>query len=157
MINLSTVQLWVHDQAEALDFYTRKVGLELRADVTVPELGNFRWVTVGPVGQPDVSIVLMAIPGPPVMDSDTAEQVRDLMGKGFAGGVFLTTDDCQAAYQQLSARGVPFTGEPQEQPYGIDVGFRDPSGNNIRLTQVRDAWQSDVVSSERQGAGTLRG
>ena len=79
------------------------------------------------------------------------------MGKGFAGGVFLTTDDCQAAYQQLSARGVPFTGEPQEQPYGIDVGFRDPSGNNIRLTQVRDAWQSDVVSSERQGAGTLRG
>jgi len=138
MIRISTVQLWVHDQDEALEFYTKKVGLEVRTDVTVPELGNFRWLTVGPAGQPDIAIVLMAIPGPPVMDADTAEQVRDLMGKGFAGTVFLSTDDCRASYEELKARGVEFTEAPEERPYGIDSGFRDPSGNHIRLTQVKD-------------------
>ena len=100
MIRITTVQLWVHDQDEALDFYTKKVGLELRADVTMPELGDFRWLTVGPAGQEDVAIVLMAIPGPPVMDEATAQQVRDLSAKGFAGTVFLTTDDAQASYEE---------------------------------------------------------
>jgi uncharacterized glyoxalase superfamily protein PhnB len=138
MIKLSTAQLWVHDQDEALEFYTQKLGMELRADVTVPELGDFRWLTVGPVGQPDVAIVLMAIPGEPVMDAQTAEQVRTLMAKGFAGTVFLTTDDCQASYEELADRGVEFTEKPEERPYGIDSGFRDPSGNSFRLTQVRD-------------------
>jgi len=138
MIKISTVQLWVHDQDEALAFYTQKLGLEVRADVTVPEMGDFRWLTVGPAGQPDIAIVLMAIPGPPVMDSDTAEQVRALMGKGFAGTVFLTTDDVHASYEELKGRGVQFVEEPEERPYGIDSAFRDPSGNHIRLTQVRE-------------------
>ena len=136
MISIGTAQLWVHDQDEALEFYTKKVGLEVRSDVTMPEMGDFRWVTVGPANQPDIAIVLMAIPGPPVMDEATADQVRDLMGKGFAGTVFLVTDDCQASYEELSARGVEFTEKPEERPYGIDCGFRDPSGNNLRLTQV---------------------
>jgi uncharacterized glyoxalase superfamily protein PhnB len=138
MIKLSTTQLWVNDQDEALAFYTDKLGFEIRADVTLPELGNFRWLTVGPPAQPDIAIVLMAIPGAPVMDPDTADQVRTLMAKGFAGAVFLTTDDCQAAYEELSARGVEFVEKPEERPYGIDCGFRDPSGNNIRLTQIRE-------------------
>jgi len=136
MIRIANAQLWVHDQDEALDFYTRKLGFEVRSDVTLPEMGNFRWLSVGPAGQDDVSIVLMAIPGPPVMDGQTAEQVRELMGKGFAGTVFLTTEDCQASYDELRARGVEFTEEPTERPYGIDSGFRDPSGNAFRLTQV---------------------
>jgi predicted enzyme related to lactoylglutathione lyase len=135
-IKLSTAQLWVDDQDEALAFYTDKVGLEVRSDVTLPELGNFRWLTVGPPNQPDVAIVLMAIPGPPVMDAETAEQVRSLMSKGFAGTIFLTTEDCQASYEELKGRGVDFTEEPSEYPYGIDSAFRDPSGNSIRLTQV---------------------
>ena len=138
MIRLSNAQLWVHDQDEALAFYTGKLGWEVRADVTVPELGNFRWLTVAPAGQPDVSVVLMAIPGPPVMDAETAEQVRTLMAKGFAGTIFLTTDDVQASYEELKGRGVEFTEPPEERPYGIDSGFRDPSGNSIRLTQVRE-------------------
>ena len=138
MIRIATAQVWVHDQEEALAFYTEKLGMEVRADVTLPELGDFRWLTVGPAGQEDVSIVLMAIPGPPVMDPETADQVRTLMAKGFAGTIFLTTDDVQAAYQELSARGVEFTEQPEERPYGIDSGFRDPSGNSFRLTQVRD-------------------
>jgi catechol 2,3-dioxygenase-like lactoylglutathione lyase family enzyme len=137
MIKIANAQLWVHDQDEALAFYTQKLGMEVRADVTIQELGDFRWLTVGPAGQPDFAIVLMAIPGPPVMDADTAEQVRTLMAKGFAGTVFLTTDDCQASYEELLARGVEFTEQPEERPYGIDSGFRDPSGNSIRLTEVR--------------------
>jgi uncharacterized glyoxalase superfamily protein PhnB len=138
MITIANAQLWVHDQDEALAFYTDKVGMEVRTDVTVPELGNFRWLTVGPPGQDDISIVLMAIPGPPVMDEDTAAEVRGLMAKGFAGTVFLTTDDCRASYEELKGRGVEFSEAPEDRPYGIDSGFRDPSGNSIRLTQVRE-------------------
>ena len=138
MIKITTAQVWVHDQDEALAFYTEKLGFEVRMDATLPEMGDFRWLTVGPVGQPDVSIVLMAIPGSPVMDEQTAEQVRTLMAKGFAGTVFFTTDDCQASYEELKARGVEFVEAPEERPYGIDTGFRDPSGNHFRLTQVRE-------------------
>jgi predicted enzyme related to lactoylglutathione lyase len=138
MIKINNAQLWVHDQDEALAFYTQKLGMEVRSDVTLAELGDFRWLTVAPAGQPDVAIVLMAIPGPPVMDPETAEQVRSLMAKGFAGTIFLGTDDCQAAYDELTSRGVEFVEQPEERPYGIDSSFRDPSGNNIRLTQVRE-------------------
>jgi predicted enzyme related to lactoylglutathione lyase len=138
MIKIANAQLWVNDQDEALAFYTQKLGMEVRADVTLPEMGNFRWLTVGLAGQPDIAIVLMAIPGPPVMDTETAEQVRSLMAKGFAGTIFLTTDDCQAAYEELKGRGVEFVEQPEERPYGIDSSFRDPSGNHIRLTQVRE-------------------
>jgi uncharacterized glyoxalase superfamily protein PhnB len=137
MIKLSNAQVWVHDQDEALQFYTQKLGMEVRADVTLPEMGDFRWLAVGPANQPDFSIVLMAIPGPPIMDADTAEQVKSLMAKGFAGTIFLTTEDVYADYEQLKSRGVEFSETPEERPYGIDSGFHDPSGNSFRLTQVR--------------------
>ena len=137
-MKIASAQLWVHDQDEALAFYTDKLGMEVRSDVTLPEMGNFRWLTVGPPGQEDIAIVLMAIPGAPVMDNDTAGEVRNLMSKGFAGTVFLTTDDVQADYEQLKARGVEFTEAPEERPYGIDAGFRDPTGNSFRLTQVNE-------------------
>ena len=137
MMNIATAQLWVHDQDEALKFWTDKVGFEVRSDVTVPEMGNFRWLTVSPPAQPDVAIVLMAVPGPPMVDATTDEQLRDLIGKGLAGTVFLTTDDCQKSYEELRARGVEFTETPEQRPYGIDCGFRDPSGNSIRLTEVK--------------------
>lgn len=137
MIRIANSQLWVHDQEQALAFWTEKVGFEVRMDVTLPELGDFRWLSVSPPSQPDFSVVLMAIPGPPVMDAETAEQVRTLMSKGFAGTIFLTTDDCVASYEELKARGVEFTEAPEQRPYGIDCGFRDPSGNSIRLAQVQ--------------------
>jgi catechol 2,3-dioxygenase-like lactoylglutathione lyase family enzyme len=142
MIRIGTTQLWVHDQDEALAFYTQKVGMEVCSDVTVPELGNFRWLTVGPAGQENIDIVLMAIPGPPVMDPDTADQVRTLMAKGFAGTVFLVTDDIHADYEELKGRGVEFVEQPEERPYGIDSSFRDPSGNSVRLTQVQEVAAS---------------
>jgi catechol 2,3-dioxygenase-like lactoylglutathione lyase family enzyme len=135
-MRIANAQLWVHDQNEALAFYTGKLGWEVRSDVTLPELGDFRWLTVGPPGQEDFSVVLMAIPGAPVMDETTGNEVRNLMSKGFAGTVFLTTDDVRGEYEQLKGLGVEFTEEPEERPYGIDCGFRDPSGNSLRLTQV---------------------
>ena len=139
MIKLSHAQLWVHDQDEALAFYTEKLGMEVRSDVTLPEMGNFRWLTVGPPGQEDFAVVLMAIPGAPVMDEATAGEVKNLMSKGFAGAVFLTTENVREDYEELKRRGVEFTDEPEERPYGIDCGFRDPSGNSFRLTQVNEA------------------
>jgi predicted enzyme related to lactoylglutathione lyase len=142
MIRIAVAHVWVHDQQEAFDFYTKKLGMEVRADVSFPEMGEFRWLTVAPPGQEDVEIVLMPIPGPPVMDAETAEQVRTVMAKGFAGTVFLATDDCQKSYEELKARGVEFTEAPEQRPYGIDAGFRDPSGNSIRLTQVQEVAAS---------------
>jgi len=136
MIKISVAQLWVHDQDEALDFYTKKVGMEVRADVTVPELGDFRWLVVGPPGQEDIGITLMAIPGEPVMDSQTADDVRTLMAKGFTGTVFLRTDDIRASFEELKSRGIEFVEEPTQYPYGMDSAFRDPSGNNLRLAQL---------------------
>jgi uncharacterized glyoxalase superfamily protein PhnB len=138
MIKLANAQLWVHDQDEALEFWTKKVGMEVRQDVTLAEMGNFRWLSVGPVGQPDVAIVLMALPSPPMFDAETVGQIETLMAKGVAGTIFLTTEDCQASYEELKARGVEFTETPEDRPYGIDSGFRDPSGNAIRLTQVKE-------------------
>jgi len=134
---LTNVQVWVHDQDEALAFYTEKLGLELREDVTVPEMGNFRWLSVGVPEQPDVAITLMAVPGPPVFDAQTREKVMELMAKGAASGLFFATDDIQGTYEELKSRGVEFQQEPTEQPYGIDAGFRDPSGNQMRLAQRR--------------------
>jgi catechol 2,3-dioxygenase-like lactoylglutathione lyase family enzyme len=138
MIRIGNAQVWVHDQDEALEFYTTKLGMEVRADVTVAEMGDFRWLAVGPPGQPDVGIVLMAIPGEPVLDADTAAEVRELTAKGMTGTVFLVTDDCQGSYEELQARGLEFVEPPTKQPYGIDAAFRDPSGNNFRLTQLME-------------------
>ena len=139
MIKIANSQMWVHDQDEALAFYTEKLGWEVRADVTMPEMGDFRWLTVGPASQPDFSVVLMAVPGQPVLDDETRKQVLDLSAKGFAGTLFLTTDDVRSDYEELKARGVEFSEEPEERPYGIDAGFHDPSGNSFRLTQVNQA------------------
>ncbi|MGZ6708296.1 MAG: VOC family protein [Solirubrobacteraceae bacterium] len=138
MIRIANAQVWVHDQDEALAFYTQKLGMEVRADAALPEMGGFRWLAVGPPGQDDVGIVLMALPGPPIMDEETAAQVRALMAKGIASTVFLTTDDCRASFEELKARGLEFVEEPEDRPYGIDAGIRDPSGNHLRLTQVRE-------------------
>jgi predicted enzyme related to lactoylglutathione lyase len=132
---LTHVQVWVHDQDEALAFYTDKLGMEVREDVTVPELGNFRWLSVGIPGQAGVAITLMSIPGPPVFDETTQKQIQDLMAKGASGGLFFTTEDCRGTYDELSKRGVEFTQEPTQQPYGLDAGFRDSSGNHFRVIQ----------------------
>jgi predicted enzyme related to lactoylglutathione lyase len=133
---LSYSNIWVDDQEEALAFWVDKVGMELREDVTMPEMGNFRWLTVGVPGQ-DCGVVLMNVPGAPVFEAETVAQLKAVISKGAAGGVFFETDDCRATSEEMKSRGVEFTQEPFEQPYGIDAGFRDPSGNHHRLTERR--------------------
>jgi catechol 2,3-dioxygenase-like lactoylglutathione lyase family enzyme len=134
-MKIANAQFWVHDQDEALEFYTRKLGWVIQADVAM-EGWNFRWLVVAPPDQPDVGLVLMPIPGPPMLDGSSSGQLGELVAKGAGGTLFLTTEDCQRTYDELSARGVQFNDPPTPQPYGIDTSFRDPSGNNIRLTQV---------------------
>jgi catechol 2,3-dioxygenase-like lactoylglutathione lyase family enzyme len=138
MIKVTTAQMWVLDQEEALAFYTDKLGWEVRMDVTLPEVGDFRWLTVGPPEQEDFQLVLMAIPGPPVFEEDTANMLRELVARGVTAPIFLSTDDIHADYETLKSRGVEFVDEPEERPYGFDSSFRDPSGNQLRMTQVKD-------------------
>jgi uncharacterized glyoxalase superfamily protein PhnB len=132
---LTTVNVWVNDQEEALEFYTKKLGMEVRDDVTVPEMGNFRWLTVAPP-KSEVALALMTVPGPPVFDAETSEQLKALVAKGAAGGLFFSTSDCRATFEELKAKGVEFSQEPTEQPYGLDAGFRDSSGNSMRMMQM---------------------
>ncbi|MET9592692.1 VOC family protein [Streptomyces sp. NPDC006516] len=127
-------QIYVLDQDQALDFYVGKLGLEVNADV---DMGFMRWLTVSVPGHPDRQ-VLLEKPGPPAMSEETAEQVRELLTKGALGSaLILTTDDCRGTYETLLARGVEFTDEPTERPYGIDCGLRDPFGNHLRFTQPK--------------------
>ena len=138
MIRIANAQLWVHDQDEALKFYTEKVGMEVRADVTRARAGQLQ-VAHGGARRADRR--LHRADGDPRPAGDRHRDRRSgraLMGKGFAGTIFLTTDDCQASYDELRERGVEFVEPPEQRPYGIDSAFRDPSGNNIRLTQVLD-------------------
>lgn len=130
-INLSHV--FVLDQDQALDFYVNTLGLELSADI---DFGAMRWLTVRVPGEPGRDI-LLELPGPPAMDEATGAQVRELVSKGATGFTFgLTTDDCRKTYETLKARGVEFTEEPTEQPYGVDCGARDPFGNHFRIVQL---------------------
>jgi catechol 2,3-dioxygenase-like lactoylglutathione lyase family enzyme len=135
MIKINTAQVWVLDQDEAVRFWTEKVGFEVREDASFPELGDFRWVTVGAPGQESPTLVLMAIPGAPVFPDSTVQEITSLLAKGHSGGIFMETDDVQKAYEEMSAKGVEFTEVPERRPYGIDCGFRDPSGNSFRLMQ----------------------
>lgn len=133
---LTHVTMWVHDQDEALTFYTKRLGMEVREDVTVAEMGDYRWLTVGPAIQPDVSFIL-TVPSPPVIDGELAKQLRDFIAKGVIGSYHFATDDCQATYLELVERGVEFVMEPTEMPYGIEAQFHDPSGNKLRFTQSK--------------------
>jgi len=135
MLNtISISHVFVADQDKALDFYVGALGLEVSAD---QDLGFMRWLTVRVPGQPGRDILLEK-PGPPSMDDSTGRQVRELIAKGASGfSVGFTTGDCRKAYQTLLAKGVEFTQEPVEQPYGIDMGLRDPFGNHIRIVQLK--------------------
>ena len=166
MIKIGFAGVWVHDQDEALAFYTEKLGWELRADVTLPELGGYRWLTVGPPGQTDVSVLLNAIPGPPVLDAATADQIRSVMAKGWAGNVLLTTDDAQADLRgahrardrvHRAARGAALRhrlGVPRSvgQPVPPDADARARSGLSRRLQDERavepGAADDDAVETE---------
>ena len=123
--------VWVLDQDAALRFYTEVLGFEARTDVT---MDTFRWLTVGPPGQPDFELIL-AVPGPPMLDPESAEHIRAMVAKGALGAGVFATDDCRRSYEEMRARGVQFLTEPAERSYGIEATFRDNSGNWFSLMQ----------------------
>jgi catechol 2,3-dioxygenase-like lactoylglutathione lyase family enzyme len=133
-LTLSHCFVYVLDQDEALDFYTRVIGLEVRADA---QMEVMRWLTVGPPGQPDVEIGLLEpVPG---ASSEDSEAVRRLVAKGVLGSLLFRTDDVRAAFERVKAAGAEILQEPTEMPYGvIDCAFRDPSGNPVRIGQEVD-------------------
>src|SRR4029079_8575217 len=132
---VSHLSVFVRDQDEALAFYAGKLGMEVREDATLEELGGYRWLTVGPPGQPELFIIL-GTPGPPAHSEETAKAILDLIASGDAVGPgILSTEDCRATCEQLKAKGVELAQEPEERFYGIDAAVRDPSGNLWRLVE----------------------
>jgi predicted enzyme related to lactoylglutathione lyase len=135
MINgISIHAIYVLDQDVALDFYVGTLGFTVDTDV---DMGFMRWLTVAPPGQPD-RLILLERPGPPAMSEDAAIRVRELVTQGAMPVTILSTDDCRATHADLRAKGVEFTQDPEDQPYGIDCAFRDPFGNHLRMTQRLD-------------------
>jgi catechol 2,3-dioxygenase-like lactoylglutathione lyase family enzyme len=135
---LSHTTVWVLDQDEALDFYTQKLGFEVRTDA---KMDDFRWLTVGSPDQPDHELILL-VPGPPMMDEESAEQVKALVAKGHLGPGAFETDDCKGTHEQLSERGVNFLSEPAERFYGIEATLRDNSGNWFSMVERSEAYAS---------------
>jgi catechol 2,3-dioxygenase-like lactoylglutathione lyase family enzyme len=138
---LSHTTVWVLDQDEALDFYTNKLGFEVRTD---ERIDNFRWLTVGPPDEPNHQLILLE-PGPPMMDEETAAQVKELVAKGILGPGVFRTDDCRSTYSELSKRGVNFLSEPAERPYGVEATLRDNSGNWFSMTEPSEQYATSKV------------
>jgi catechol 2,3-dioxygenase-like lactoylglutathione lyase family enzyme len=131
---ISHTGVWVTDQDEALAFYRDVLGFEVRTDVTMPEFGNLRWLSVALPGQ---DIVLQLHPFDlPNLDETTRAQIAQVLAKGYNPPLVFQVDDCRATIERLRERGVDISQEPAEEFYGVDAGIRDPSGNSIRITQL---------------------
>ncbi|MET9029269.1 VOC family protein [Nocardia sp. NPDC004168] len=125
-----------HDDADAaLAFYRDILGFEVRNDVGYE---GMRWLTVGPAGQPETSIVLHPPGADPGITDDERRTITEMMAKGTYGGILLATKDLDGAFERLAANDAEIVQEPTEQPYGVrDCAVRDPAGNLIRIQQLR--------------------
>lgn len=140
----------VLDQDEALDFYVGKLGFEISNDL---DMGFMRWLTIALPNEPDRHL-LLEVPGPPALSEEVASTVRDLVTKGALGvACILTTDDCRKTFAELSGKGVEFTQEPVEQPYGVDCALRDPFGNHVRITEPAAQLAKITEQDKRRWSG----
>jgi catechol 2,3-dioxygenase-like lactoylglutathione lyase family enzyme len=123
-----------HDDADAaLAFYRDTLGFELRKDVGYD---GMRWLTLGPVGQPDTAIVLLPQGADPGLTDDERRTITEMMAKGTYAAVNLATSDLDGTFAKIQAGDVEVVQEPTQQPYGIrDCAFRDPAGNLVRIQQ----------------------
>ena len=129
---LSHTTLFVTDQDAAKDFYVNKLSFEVRMDQT---MGDFRWLTVGPKGQPDLQIILLKLAPSGRMDAASAQALKELIQRGLVAAGAFETADCRKTYEELSAKGVEFASPPEDKFYGIEAVFKDNSGNWFSLTQ----------------------
>ena len=125
-----------HDDPDAaLGFYRDTLGFEVRNDVGY---GGFRWITVGPAGQPGTSILLAPPTVGPGFTDDERRTIAEMMAKGTYAGILLATKDLDGTFERVQASDAEVVQEPVEQPYGIrDCAFRDPAGNLVRIQEVR--------------------
>lgn len=125
-----------HDDPEAaLAFYRDVLGFEVRSDVGH---GKMRWITVGPVGRPDTSLLLAPPAADPGITQAERRTVVEMMAKGTYGWILLATPDLDATFEKLVAGDAEVVQEPTEQPYGVrDCAFRDPAGNLVRFQELR--------------------
>ena len=124
-----------NDPQAALAFYRDSLGFEVRKDV---DYGGLRWITVGPVGQPDTNIVLTPAGVTPGLTDDERRTINEMMAKGTYGMVILASPDLEGVFDRLQASGAEVIQEPTEQPWGVrDCAFRDPAGNHVRINEVR--------------------
>ncbi|MCJ8521860.1 catechol 2,3-dioxygenase-like lactoylglutathione lyase family enzyme [Pseudorhizobium tarimense] len=130
---VQVVGLYVHDQDEALQFYFDKVGFRVHTDA---RNGDYRWLTVQHPDQPDFQLGLFR-PQPPIVDEATAQGLEEAVAKGAMPPLVLVVEDCQAAYDGMSSRGVEFVQEPVTRYGSVDASFRDPFGNGWKLVQAR--------------------
>ena len=133
---MSHATIYVTDQDQALEFYRDKLGFKVINDVAMD--GVFRWVTVAPKNQSDFEIVLMDTKPGFMFEEEAANQLRALIANGKLGAGVFNTPNCQATYEELSAKGVEFLSPPAERPYGIEAIFKDNSGNWFSLTQHKE-------------------
>ena len=123
------------DPDAALAFYRDALGFEVRNDVGY---NGMRWITVGPAGQPDTSIVLHPPAADPGITDEERRVIGEMMAKGTYAGVNLATDDLDGLFEKLQAGDVEVVQEPTDQPYGVrDCAFRDPAGNMVRIQQAK--------------------
>ena len=130
---IEVVGLYVRDQDEALAFYVEKLGFRVHTDV---RNGDYRWLTVHHPNQPSFQLGLFT-PESPMLDAATAQTLREIVAKGAMPPLVLVVDDCRAACDRMSARGVEVTQEPVARFGSVDAGFRDPSGNGWKLIEAR--------------------
>jgi catechol 2,3-dioxygenase-like lactoylglutathione lyase family enzyme len=125
-----------HDDPDAsLAFYRDVLGFEVRSDVGQ---GRMRWITVGPVGQPDTSILLAPPAADPGVTEDERHTIAEMMAKGTYGWILLATRDLDDTFEKVQAADAEVVQEPTEQPYGVrDCAFRDPAGNMVRIQELR--------------------
>jgi predicted enzyme related to lactoylglutathione lyase len=125
-----------HDDPDAaVAFYRDALGFEVRSDVGQ---GKMRFITVGPAGQPDTSILLAPAAADPGITEDERRTIVEMMAKGTYGWILLATKDLDATFERVQASDAEVVQEPVEQPYGMrDCAFRDPAGNLIRIQQLR--------------------
>ncbi|PPJ30280.1 glyoxalase [Nocardia nova] len=122
------------DPEAALTFYRDTLGFEVRNDVGFK---GMHWITVGPAGQPDISIVLYPPNATPGVTAEEQRTISEMMAKGTFASLNLATKNVDEVFERLQANGAEVVQEPTDQPYGLrDCAFRDPSGNLLRIQQA---------------------
>ena len=133
-LTIHTTVLPHEDPDASLSFYRDGLGFEVRSDVGH---GTMRWITVGPPGQPDTSILLAPPGADPGVSDEERRTIAEMMAKGTYGWIMLATPDLDVDFEKVRGAGAEVVQEPVDQPYGVrDCAFRDPAGNLVRIQEV---------------------